>query len=240
VSELPDIPPGHVPLVAPCAMCGGEIHTHYDPVGAWAVPKLLKSMACESCIDSATGTEMAKQAAERLERQSATWETLCPYEFKKPIDWTKCKIAHSDRIMAWQFGAVGLYVHGVTGLSKTRFLFRLMHREWLAGKTCAFVAHPDFRREVGYLAQTDQAAMWRYANVLLKVDVLMFDDLGAGVVTAAGEEAFEWLLAKRCRNGKPILFSSNVDTGRVGKLFSEERRMPIVRRIVEFTKEIAL
>ena len=72
--------------------------------------------------------------------------------------------------------------------------------------------------------------MRRYLTVLTRSDVVLFDDLGAGVITAAGEEAFEGMLSARCRNGKPTLFSANGGIEALAARFSVDRSGPIVRR----------
>ena len=234
-------PPGAVALTLSCNVCGAAIHTWHEPdVPRSMIQRLSRSVACELCIARADGEAMARKAADRLEVRSQAWETLCPHEFRQPLDFNKCNRQTHDLLMAWQYGPKGLLVTGRTGLCKTRFLCRLLEREFLAGRSCAFVAHIDFRREVSFLSQTDAAAMRRYLTVLTRSDVVLFDDLGAGVITVAGEEAFEGMLSARCRNGKPTLFSANGGIEALASRFSVDRSGPIVRRLGEFTEQIKL
>lgn len=233
------MPPGAVPLTLACNVCGSAIHTWHDPEApGWVIAKLSRSIACVGCIARADGAAMARQAADRLEIRSQMWETLCPHEFRAPLDFARNGRELYDRLMAWQFGPRGLFLSGRTGKCKTRYLLRVLEREFLAGRSCAFVAHIDFRREVSYLSQTDPLAMRRYMAVLMKADVVLFDDLGAGVITAAGEEAFEGMLAARCRNGKPTLFSANSEIDALGTRFSADRSEPILRRLREFSEQV--
>lgn len=240
-ATLDNIPPGQCAITVACNICGGPIHTHHDAdAPQWALTVLLRCVACVNCIDRADGKEKSRRAGERLEVRSLQWATLCPHEFRKALDWTRCDRRLHDRLMAWSTGERGLYVHGRTGLSKTRFLFCVLHREHLAGRSCAFVVHADFRREVSFLAQTDAVAMRRYLSVLTRADVVLFDDLGNGVITPAGEEAFEMVLGSRTRNGKPTLFTSNTGPEKLAERFSAERSGPILRRITEFCEDVKL
>lgn len=240
-----ELPPSFTPITLSCNVCGSAIHTHHewtpemlaDPVGASMFARLTRSVACEQCIDTADGKRMARQAAERLETRTQQWATLCPAEFRKPLDFAKVRRDLHDRLMAWKYGPKGLLVSGPTGHGKTRLMFALMQREHAAGRFCAFVAHIDFRREVSFLSQTDAAAMRRYLAVLMRAEVVLFDDLGAGVITPAGEEAFEMMLAKRTRDGKPMLFTANAPETLPGR-FSADRSAPIMRRIWEFTDHV--
>lgn len=227
------IPPGAVHLTLACNVCGGAIYTHHDPdAPAWVVAMLARSIACAGCLPRANGEAMARRAADRLEVRCQQWETLCPHEFRKPLDWTRCSVELHAKVTAWQFGARGLVLSGRTGLCKTRFACVVLGREFAAGRSCVFVTHADFRREVSYLAHVDAEAMRRYLGLLMRADVVLCDDLGGGIATPAGDEAFEMLLAKRARDGKPMLATCNAPD-KLAQKFVSDRGEAIVRRLWE-------
>jgi len=234
-------PKDHEIVDATCIVCGCGIRTtadvDCDPI---MLRQLLRSLACNSCAEKRKQNDILTEAAQRLERRSTNWQQLCPPEFRKPIDFNRpgAKRVNFDDVMKWKYDGRGLLVHGRTSRCKTRFLFSLMEREYNEGKRCAYVAHADYRREISWLAQTDAAALKRYMEVLLRADLVLFDDLGNGVITPTSEEAFEMLLASRTRNGLPFLFSTNETTKSLQAKFSPDRQEPIMRRIIEFTTPI--
>lgn len=72
-----------------------------------------RSVACELlCITRADGEAMARKATDRLEVRSQAWETLCPHEFRQPLDFNKCNQQNMTRLMAWRYRARGAAGHG--------------------------------------------------------------------------------------------------------------------------------
>ena len=140
-------------------------------------------------------------------------------------------------VMDWKFGEKGLFVWSRTGKCKTRFMFKMLEHEHKAGRSIGAWAHGDLRARMTEIA-SGEGSLPKFINALLKLDILLVDDLGKGRQTPAAEEAFFALIDGRARMCRPTLFTSNAPLPEAKKAFSAEYQEPLYRRIHDKTAEL--
>jgi DNA replication protein DnaC len=194
----------------------------------------------DACYDIWQGKSKAAKILADETAKLTSWKTLCPPEFQKPIDWSRKAANRSNlnKILAWTCGEKGLLVLGESGKCKTRFVWKLLEREWTAGRTMAVHTHTKFRATVSALASGDQQQAVNFASALAKTEILFIDDLGKGRATPASEEAFFDLLDKRMTDCRPTLFTSDLTLNQIEQHFSDEYSRGLMRRILERTEQV--
>lgn len=196
-------------------------------------------MAHDECQEKRDALFKAQKATKRDEERSKKWETLCPAEFQKPIQYkgTTALKRLLDRYMAWD-GKKGLYVFGKPGKCKTRFMWNVLKREFDAGKTIFAIEHSDFRTRITGLLASEQNEAARWLAKLSTVDILSVDDFGKGRFTDASGEATFDLLNARYANNKRTLFTSNDTIQVAAGRFGEQFRVGLERRLNEMCDTI--
>lgn len=196
---------------------------------------------CETCDQNARG---ALEAATILARENArltSWNTFCPDEFKKPIEWGRAsaKRENMQKLEGWQFQPTGFLIMGGPGRCKSRFVWRLLDREWnINGRKINALGHTEFRYTVSALAASDSHKMLQWITGLGKVEILFIDDLGKGRATPASEEGLHDLLDLRYRTNLPTLYTSNLDPAQIEASFSPDYGQGIIRRILDTCQKI--
>jgi DNA replication protein DnaC len=233
----------------PCKACGRGVKLIVDDLCPASMLAILARMAAhDECAAQARSENNARDAAQRLEVRSQMWETICPSEFKKEIDFTKPgnSPALFQRLGAWEYesgepkkvNGKGILATGGTGRCKSRYMFKLCERYFKAGRRVVCVSHTTFRRELSYLMREEPRQGVRYMDLLLHADIMFMDDLGKGEITPASEEAFEMLLDKRTSNGKPCFFTSNDNMSTLQRRLSADRGAPIIRRLMDYCEHM--
>lgn len=199
--------------------------------------RLAKMAVHNECLDRHRSEQKAAEIVARERERMKEWETVCPADFRKPI--LKEKRGYSEHflglVMDWKYGEMGLRLEGKSRLCKTRFMFHLLAREWMAGRSIAVFVHGHLRSVLSALAASDSAAFGRFVLEMQKKDILFIDDLGKGRRTPASEEAIFELIDGRGALCKPTMYTSNQPLAEVMTQFSEEFREPIFLRIEEKT-----
>lgn len=219
-----------------CGVCGQEmiVRIPTNPAAKKLALGLLGTVAHDECGDQA---KAEKKRRENLAAYSESWKLLCPPEFNKEISFSTCGLhlkPKYEQIIRWKYGPKGLIAFGGTGRCKTRFMFRLVRREHFAGRKVVYVRHPEFREKVSRLSFMSQMDLFRYMADFRAADIVFFDDLGKGRITDASEEALESMIDERTRNEKPIFFTSNEGQDSLAARLSQDRGMPMIRRILDF------
>jgi hypothetical protein len=204
----------------------------------FAGKSFMQGVAHQNCIATEIGRREAVRAKQDLNERFELWQKICPDEFKQAIDFQRCARELYNLVMAWTYSGRGIIASGRTGRCKTRFLFKLCEREFFAGRSVEYVRHPDFREKVSRLAYDDATKLYHYTKKFLTADIVFFDDLGKGRITAASEEAIESLINARTIAGLPIFFTTNDGDESLQARLSEDRGEPMLRRILDFCEPI--
>lgn len=227
-----------------CQLCKMPVAVEIPTEGEFFHEPILR-VARLTAVHDACGDRHDNEikAAEIMTRETAklcSWKTLCPPEYQKPIEWRykSANRTNLNKVLAWQYGERGLLIYGEPGTCKTRFIWKLLEREWNNGRTMAMQSHTGFRQTVSALASADQQRMVNWIGGLIKVEILFLDDLGKGKSTPASEEAFFELIDSRMTMKRPVLFTSDMTTERIEGHFGEDYARGLMRRILERTEAI--
>lgn len=114
------------------------------------------------------------------------------------------------QLEAWNYGPVGLYIHGPVGTGKTCAAQCLALREIVKGRRSALVANvpamlATIRRSFGATGEStdiDQVAQC--------VRLLVLDDLGAEKLTDWALETMFLIVDRRVQRGLPMIITSNL------------------------------
>jgi hypothetical protein len=243
-----DLPPeGVITFDSLCPLCKGPIRLYLpddarNETTKMAIDAMIRMTAHEECVADRRRLERENRKAEVILARQEVWETMCPPEFMKPLDFGRpnCDQGLYERVMAWRFGTKGLILHGKTDRCKTRYMFKLAEREHYAGRKVVAITHPELRMQISALASDSQRDLARYLQHLAKVEILYIDDLGKGAFTPASEEALAELIDQRTKWNRPFLFTTNDDFRTLEKRLSEDRGKPLIRRLLQFCDDITV
>lgn len=209
-----------------------------EKFGSEEIRKLTKIAVHNECLDKLRAAKAAAHVLAMHKARIESWPAMCPAEFQKQIEFggkSKAKEANLTGTLRWYYRPEGLRITGKTGLCKTRFMWKLLAREWNNGRKVIGFTHADFRSRITALASGDMTACNSYILDLTRSDILFIDDLGKGRRTPAAEEALFMVIDKRVRDNKPTMYTANMNIETFGEQCSEEFREPLVRRIEDNT-----
>lgn len=204
------------------------------------VKRIGQSLVHDHCNKNWHKAQERKEEIAEANDRSQHWTKLCPPEFAKALDWKnpRCKKQNYDKVFPWRGDGKGLLIVGETGLCKTRFVFKMLGRHHVSGKTISMMSHARFRTKITTLSQSDPTGLVRFVGDILKADIWFLDDLGNGRFTPASEEAFEAILNQRTEQNKPCIFTSLYNQEQLLNAMSPERGASIVRRLLDFCEVI--
>lgn len=198
----------------------------------FTVPKFgLQSyeIRCNPCIVA----KAAKDAIKESEAHSAEWSRRCPAQFRD-TDASKLPSPESvSRALEWQYGSIGLLLHGPTGTGKSRTAWLVLKKVYDQRKTFK-VLNSLAGLEYASLYSQGAEKVEKWVGELVSVDVLFMDDIFKNKLTDSFEGIIFSILDRRIESGKPVILSAN-DTGTTlaGRM-TEDRGEPLVRRLREF------
>jgi len=240
-------PEGTVQFDSLCQLCKQPLRLYVpdDSRGELtkeAIDTFVRFTVHDECARERARLERENRKAEVILARQEKWETMCPPEFLKDLDFSRpnCQERIFDQVMSWEFNPRGILIHGPSARCKTRFIFKLLEREHNAVRKVIALTHPEFRLQISALASENQTGLAKYMVNLCKVaEILFIDDLGKGNFTSASEEALSEIIDQRSRWHRPIFFSTNDDMRTLGKRLSADREAPMLRRIMDYCKIIS-
>lgn len=192
------------------------------------------------CLDAYHDALKAKQFALFNEKKMASWDVMCPKNFRQPINarFKGYNAQKEEAVCRWIYDACGLLLIGPSGRCKSRFAWKILQREFDGGKTVGGWTHSDFRMTITALASAEMVQATNFCTKLARLDLLLLDDLGKGRRTPASEEALFTIIDARAREMRPTIYTMNTALQVFAAQLSEEYREPILRRITEHTARI--
>lgn len=236
------------PTEARCAVCGKPLTVQMPDLGlpatdplAQDLNRLIKIVTHQGCYDRIVEKEDWAARMEFEAQQSQEWAAICPLEFRASLDHSLCPKARADRVMAWQYGSKGLLLYGRSGRCKTRLAYKLVEREFRAGRRVCALSHPTFKREVVARSCGDAPRdLIKWLALLSNVDLLLLDDIGKAKATEATEESFLELIDQRLSKQLPTIYTTQDIPDTLRHRFSDERGDAIMRRLSEACTPIFL
>ena len=179
-----------------------------------------------------------KSNDERLaERRVGRWTSLCPPDYAAVDRARLPNPSKLDEVMKWEYGPLGLVLHGETGTGKTRCGWALLKRE---------VFHDRSIRVLDSMAGLRYAAMYsrdaseveKWMRGLIETEILFADDVFKNKLTDSFEGVIFTLIDQRLAHRRPTILTSN-DTGETlsGRL-TQDRATPLLRRLRESCQQI--
>lgn len=196
---------------------------------------VANQILCPSCSEPVRGVELI----DRRRSQKEDWRNICPplYQDTNP---EKLTIPHKifDRVMAWEPNPRGIALSGATGAGKTRLMFLLLRRLHETTRVRA-VSAKQFERWLHRMFDKDNDARIRIEECRL-TKVLFIDDIGKEKYTERVESEFYDLVEHRTSHLLPILWTTNATGEQLEQMMGEDRGVPIIRRLREFTEVISV
>ncbi len=192
--------------------------------------------SCPACAEANESKvlkeEQDQKNAAKQAKLGERWLRICPPLYRE-TDVTKLNLDRLNAVMKWEFGPKGLIVLGATGLQKTRCIYQLLSRlHFTEGRSVIALASHDFSRECAVRFGNNEGEEW--ISRLLAADVVFFDDLGKFKFTERIESELFGVIEGRIANLKPILATTNFKGEDFAQKMSEDRGLPILRRLREF------
>ncbi len=202
-------------------------------------------LACEPLVQARWAAEererQEQEAREQRQRRAEDWLRLCPAVYRRPDDG-RLPAELAAAVAAWRYGPRGLAFCGQeSGLGKTWAMFRLLERLFVEeGHRAVYLTATEFSHRVSRLSGEKMAQLDEFIGGLCRVPVLFLDDVGKGRLTDRVEAEFYHVVEERTKHERPILWTANVGGGELAALLSEERGVPIVRRLGEYCQVVQL
>lgn len=147
------------------------------------------------------------------------------------------------KIDAWQPSRKGIGFAGESGHAKTRLMFTLLRRLFLAGMTVEFITATAFGDEIGSRFKEDAKDAKRWVERLARADVFFYDDIGKEALTERVAKELFNLFDKRATARRPIFATANFTGDQLAKHYESRSPMigaPIVNRLRDCCEFIAV
>lgn len=207
---------------------------------------------CDPCVDRIKAAEEAKKLAANSRAQQDAWKTFGPegapddepniYREADPARIHPLHKHHLDTIRDWNpYKGRGLILCGPTGEQKTMMLYLLArHLIQSRGIVPMLWTSPGLRHAFNKAARSDDLnERQRLMTRLLRVPVLMIDDLGQMAQSESAEEMLWELVEGRTSIKKPIATTTQFIGERfVAKFRSRPTGEAIIRRLGDYCQEM--
>lgn len=224
--------PANSELIRTCRECG---NTFELLPFKWAAQFIH---VCPDCSERHAEQDQREAFLRSGSLRDEAWKRVCPVLFQ---DTEAHRLPHPTKLqyaLRWQYGRKGLILHGTSGKGKSRIVWELLKREFLQGRSIASLS-ADFGYEYAskFAISAADAAKWIERHTI--VDLLLLDDVFKTRMTDSVEQALFVIINSRTERGLPIIVTAN-DTGdTLAARLSEDRGVPLLRRLREFCDTIS-
>jgi len=189
---------------------------------------------CDPCADA---EEQKRHRAERIARCVATWDDLCPIDFRTPIDPLRL---HQAIVPALALtGTEGAALIGESGSGKTRVAWLLLRRAAVAGHSVFAISHGGFRQASSLRHDHDRMVADSARETVSRAhnaQILLIDDIGKGSPTETADETFFELLSARRDNQLVTHWTANAGSKWLKSRFGRDKGPAILQRLRDLTK----
>ena len=214
-----------------CRECGNNFELLWP-----SLARLVQ--VCPECSERHAEEDQRRIVENSSLVREENWKHRCPYDFRATDRAKLPNKPAAEKALAWKYGSRGLLLVGFTGLGKSRVLWLIGKREYLAKRSVAVL---DCESGLIYASKYSQSSrdVQQWIDGLLEVDLLLMDDVFKSKLTDSFESALFTIISGRTERGKPIILSTN-DTGSVLiNRLSPDRGEPMVRRLREFCASVS-
>lgn len=221
--------------IAACKVCSSEFE--YEPFILNGQERQIQTVCdrCEAEAEKNAEEEAMRRKARALESK---WDEICPPAFantdpkRVPGDFLKV-------VEDWIYQAICIGLVGEAGLCKTRAAYLLLKRMHFAGKRVHAITAMQLERAAVEQFSDDSTKKYKAIEELRlckSCDLLLIDDLGKGVMRERAEMELFDILDYRTSNMRPTAWTANASGEDLRSKLSKDRGVPIMRRLVEFSK----
>jgi len=214
-----------------CRVCGGPFDLDYPTLANFV-------HVCPACSDRQTEQDQRELVLRSANMRAEAWRRICPADFLDTQPHKLPRPSLLQRVLSWQYGPHGLLLHGETGLGKSRCAWKLLEREHKSGRS---VRALDAKAALDYGAlfakSCDVPNDW--LDRLINADVLLFDDVFKSRLTDSFEQALFVIVTQRTEQKRPLLVTCNDVGDSLLVRMSPDRGPALIRRLREFTQDVA-
>lgn len=223
-----------------CSDCG----VSFVLPGVWGFVS-EKIDKCPDCSEKLAVAESAAMVArckrepdDPIEKRLNEWKKIYPFK-DETID---VKLPSPDmlgKVFRWNFGGKkGLFLHGPSRTGKTRCIWKLAEREFMAGHSFSVI---DAGYGYRYASLFSQDASWveKWMNDLINVDILLCDDIFKIKVTESAEQSLFYIADKRMEKGKFTWWTTNDSAESLASRLGPDRGRALMERINETCNSIS-
>ena len=225
-----------------CATCGQQFQAIF--VTAPGLGCYFSQLHCPPCQAKLRAEQEAAERTREAEARRKAWAELCPVEFRAndeggETDPNRLRLEQPkfSEALRWRFGKTGLLLIGPSGTCKTRVAWRILRREFEAGRRVVAMKAHGFGVECQE-RRTSKGGFADWYRHLVRVPLLFIDDLGKGRFTDDAESHFFGLIDERTENGRPMIITSNSTGTALKARMSEDRGEPIIRRLRDYCQTV--
>jgi hypothetical protein len=184
---------------------------------------------CNSCADKRLAELDSVQAKSRAQQ----WSELCPPAYRATEAYRLPSPTKLERVMRWNYGAKGLALIGPTGRGKSRCAWKLMEREFFAGRSVECL-DAKFAMEYAGKMNLGASIAIEWIGGKMNAALLLLDDtLKVKLENSGAETALFAVIEERMANNRPIILTTQ-DTGEtLRSRMSSDRGEATVRRLRE-------
>jgi DNA replication protein DnaC len=167
------------------------------------------------------------------------WLRVCPPEFRE-LDRARHPLAHKlDEVMKWRYGPRGLLLHGETGTGKTRAVWALGRREFMAGRSFEGITAQALDVELPARFGESAASAAKLVNRWTTVKLLLLDDPFKARLSDRVEQTLFELIDTRGARCLPTIVTCNDTRDMLLARMSSDRGVAFVRRLDDYCQKIA-
>lgn len=212
-----------------CFICGEEFEAPED------YSKIFR--LCPKC----SKTEARRMEEEQKERdrifEEERWSAFCPPEYRHTQIEKLPDPKKADEVLAWEYGKIGLILHGQTGRGKTRCAWLLIEKLFKKRYQIR-IMNTGAGLEYGAMFSDSPRRAMNWIESRERVEVLVLDDVFKVRLTDSFEAALFSIVDYRLSHQLPIIATLN-DTGEtLSARMSPDRADPFLRRLREMCKTI--
>lgn len=198
---------------------------------------LTKGSICDPCSKNRDPLQITDELANKI-----LWLAKCPVEYQDfDIKKLPCK-SISLEALKFDLNSGGLGLVGPSRQGKTRLMWYLLkdlHFEknqiqWLA------LTATHFGHECSRLFSENSHKGVKFIERLCETPILFLDDLGKERLSDRVESELYHIIEYRTSHRKIILWTANATKTSLVQKMSQDRGLPIVSRLTEFTKVLAI
>jgi len=187
---------------------------------------------CPACATERREADEKTEAARISGEREARWQAICPPAYRDTVIEKLPNPNKATEILAWNYGATGLLLHGKTRKGKSRCAWLLVRKTFEAGKSIRVLdSMAGFHYGAVFANSGREALEWVEARS--KCGLLFFDDVFKVKLTDSFEAAVFAIVDYRISHNLPILATLNDVGDTLAARMTSDRGEAFVARLRE-------